>query len=263
MRNWLRAGLALVVCAAGAQAVDWKTLQPQGYVSDFAGVIAESNRAPLEAYCAAVEQSTGAQMALVTISSLEGEPIEDVANTIFRAWGVGQKGKNEGILMLLAVGDRRSRLEVGYGLEPILPDGLSGSILRQMRPALRQGDYGDAMLAAAETIGATIAQAKHVTITATLPPRRYRPGASDSIPWPMILGGIFLLLWLIRAGAPRGFGGFGGGGILPALILGNLMGRSTWGSRGGGGFGGSDSSDGGFGGFGGGDSGGGGASSDW
>jgi uncharacterized protein len=263
MRNWLRAGLALVACAAAGWAVDWKTLQPQGYVSDFAGVIPEPNRAPLEAYCAAVEQATGAQIALVTIPSLEDEPIEDVANTIFRAWGVGQKGKNEGILMLLAVHDRRSRLEVGYGLEPILPDGLSGSILRQMRPALRQADYGDAMLAAAETIGNTIAQAKHVTISAALPQRRYRPSASDSIPWPMIFGGIFLLFWLIRAGAPRGYGGFGGGGILPALILGNLMGRSTWGSRGGGGFGGSDSSDGGFGGFGGGDSGGGGASSDW
>jgi uncharacterized protein len=263
MRNWLRAGLALLACAAGAQAVDWKTLQPQGYVSDFAGVLADSNRAPLEAYCHAVEQSTGVQIALVTIQSLEGEPIEDVANTIARAWGVGQKGKNEGILMLLAVQDRRSRLEIGYGLEPILPDGLSGSVLRQMRPALRQGDYGDAMLAAAETLGATIAQAKHVSIAAAAPERRYRPSASGSIPWAMILGGIGIFLWLLRAGAPRGYGGFGGRGILPALILGNMMGRSTWGGRGGGGFGGSDSGDGGFGGFGGGDFGGGGASSDW
>ncbi len=237
--------------------MDWKTLQPQGYLSDFAGVVTDSNRAPLEAYCAEVEHSTGAQMALVTIPSLEGEPIEDVANTIFRAWGVGQKGKNEGILMLLAVGDRRDRIEVGYGLEPILPDGLSGSILRQMRPALRQGDYGDAMMAAAETIGNTIAQAKHVTITAASLPRRYRPSTSDSIPWPMILGGIVLLFWLIRAGGSRGYGG--GGGILAGLILGNLIGGSTWG---GGGFGGSDSG-GGFGGFGGGDSGGGGASSNW
>ncbi len=145
-------------------------------------------------------------MALVTIPSLEGEPIEDVANTIFRAWGVGQKGKNEGILLLLAISDRRSRLEVGYGLEPILPDGLDGSILREMRPALRQGDYGDAMMAAAETIGNTIAQAKNVTLTASLP-RRYRPSASDSIPWPMVFGGIFLLFWLVRAGDPRRYGG--------------------------------------------------------
>jgi uncharacterized protein len=262
MRNWLRAGLALLACAAGAQAVDWKTLQPQGYVSDFAGVIAASDRAPLEAYCHAVEESTGAQMALVTIQSLEGEPIEDVANTVFRAWGVGQKGKNEGILLLLAVGDRRSRLEVGYGLEPILPDGLSGSILRQMRPALRQGDYADAMLAAAETIGNTVAQAKHVSLSADGPQRRYRPSASDSIPWPMILGGVFLLFWLLRAFASHGGGGRGGGGFLSGLLLGNLLGGSSWGGSGGG-FGGSDSSGGGFGGFGGGDSGGGGASSNW
>ena len=114
------------------------------------------------------------------------------------------------------------------------------------------------MLAAAETIGNAIAQAKHVTLTASLP-RRHRPSASDSIPWPMILGGIVLLFWLIRAGGSRGHGG---GGILTGLILGNLIGGSSWGGRGGGGFGGSDSG-GGFGGFGGGDSGGGGASGNW
>jgi uncharacterized protein len=200
-------------------------------------------------------------MALVTITSLQGEPIEDVANTIFRAWGVGQKGKNEGILLLLAIEDRRSRLEVGYGLEPILPDGLAGSMLRAMRPAVRQKDYGDAMMAAAETIGDTIAEAKHVAIGQSLP-RRVHDSPADSIPWPMLVGGVFLLLWLLRSGGPRGYGGFGGGGFLPGLILGNMMGRNTWGSRSSGGFGGFDSGDG-FGGFGGGDSGGGGASSDW
>ncbi len=262
MRNWLRAGLALAACMA-CSAMDWKTLQPQGYVSDFASVISADGRAPLEAYCASVEQSTGVQMALVTIPSLEGEPVEDVANTIFRAWGVGQKGKNEGILLLLAIQDRRSRLEVGYGLEPILPDGLSGGILRQMRPALRQGDYGDAMLAAAETIGNTVAQAKHATIAVSAPPRRYRPTATDSFPWSIIYIGIALLYLLVRTIVRRGQGGSFGGGILSGLFLGNALDRSTFGSSGSGGFGGSDSSDGGFGGFGGGDSGGGGASSDW
>src|SRR5262249_55961275 len=97
--------------------VDWKALKPEGYVSDFARVVDENSKAALERYCARVEQLTGAQIALVTIPSLQGEPIEDVANTIFRAWGVGQKGKNNGILLLLATGDRRSRLEVGYELE--------------------------------------------------------------------------------------------------------------------------------------------------
>jgi uncharacterized protein len=261
MNKWLRlsALVALWACAAGA--VDWKTLKPQGYVSDYAGVVDAASKARLETYLGAVERSTGAQIALVLIPSLEGEPIEDVANTIFRQWGVGQKGKDEGILLLLATRDRRSRLEVGYGLEPILPDGLDGSILREMRPALRQQQYGEAMMAAADTIGSAIATAKHVALTPPMP-RRLRRTPVDSIPWPMVLGGVFLLLWLMRSGGPRGYSGGGGGGFLPGLILGSMMGRSSWGGRGSGGFGGFDSGDG-FGGFGGGDSGGGGASSDW
>jgi uncharacterized protein len=92
--------------------------------------------------------------------------------------------------------------------------------------------------------------------------RRIRRTPSDSIPWPVLFGGLGLLLWLLKSGGPRGYGGGGGGGFLPGLILGGMMGRGSWGSRGSGGFGGYDSGDG-FGGFGGGDSGGGGASSDW
>ncbi|MBZ5724466.1 MAG: TPM domain-containing protein [Acidobacteriia bacterium] len=266
MEKWLRLSIALGLCASAGRAVDWKALKPQGYVSDFAGVIDSASREQLEAYCAIVERSTGAQMALAAVPSIEGEPIEDVANTIYRAWGVGQKGKNEGILLLLAINDRRSRLEVGYGLEPILPDGLDGSILREMRPALRQRDYGDALMAAAQTIGSAIANAKNVRLLARLP-RRHRETGSGRIPWPLLIGGFFLLLWLIRSAGPRGYGGGGGGGggigsFLPGLILGNMIGRSLGGGRGSGGFGGFDSG-GGFGGFGGGDSGGGGASSDW
>jgi uncharacterized protein len=261
VKQELRLGIALFWCVCSGWAVDWAALKPQGYVSDFAGVVDAGSRAQLENYCAVVQQSTGAQMALVTIKSLEGEPIEDVANTIARAWGVGQKGQNEGILLLLAINDRRSRLEVGYGLEPILPDGLDGSILREMRPALRQQQYGEALMAAAQTLGAAIAKAKGVALAAPLPRRIHRT-RSDSIPWPMLLGGLFLLLWLIRSGGPRGYGGHGGGGFLPGLILGSTMGRSSWGNRGSGGFGGYDSGDS-FGGFGGGDFGGGGASSNW
>jgi uncharacterized protein len=263
MTKLLRACAALVSLAALAFAVDWTKLKPQGYVSDFASVVDAQSKAALEQYCAVVERSTGAQMALVTVTSLKSEPIEDVANTIFRSWGVGQKGKNEGILLLLAVADRRSRLEVGYGLEPILPDGLDGSVLREMRPALRQGQYGEALLAAAQTIGAAIAKAKNVALEGPVQRPARRSTGGGSIPWPLILGGLFLLFWILRAGGRRGGGG--GGGFWTGLLLGNLM-RGMGGSGGGGGgFGGYDggSSGGGFGGFGGGDSGGGGASSDW
>jgi uncharacterized protein len=190
MNKWLRLSVLAALWASSAGAVEWNTLKPQGYVSDFARVIDASSKQRLEAYCGMVERATGAQIALVTLPSLQGEPIEDVANTIFRAWGVGQKGKDEGIMLLLAIGDRRSRLEVGYGLEPILPDGLDGSILRQMRPALRQQNYGEALIAAADTIGSTIAESKHVSLTAQIP-RRIRRTPTDSIPWPMVLGYFF------------------------------------------------------------------------
>jgi uncharacterized protein len=264
MKTWLPLAVLLASGTSAAWAVDWKTLHPQGYVSDFANVVDPASKSQLEAYAARLQKATGVQLALVTIPSLQGEPIEDVANTIARAWGVGQKGQNEGILLLLAINDRRNRLEIGYGLEPILPDGLDGSILREMRPALREQRYGEALLAAAETLGSTIAKAKGVSLDTSLP-RRVRPTASNSIPWPLVIGGIFVLIWLVRAGRGGG-GGYGGhrrgGGFLPGMILGNMMSRGSWGSRGSGGFGGYDSGDS-FGGFGGGDFGGGGASSDW
>jgi uncharacterized protein len=266
MMKWLRLGVVLALGASGGWAVDWKARypKPEGYVSDFANVIDAASKSQLEAYATSVQQATGAQMALVTIPSLQGEPIEDVANTIFRAWGVGENGKNDGIMLLLSIGDHRSRLEVGYGLEPILPDGLSGDILREMRPALRQNDVGDAMMAAAQSIGDAIAQARNVQLQAHLPQRRTQPDVSDHVNWPMILGVVALVWLLSHTGGRRGSGGGGGGwGVLPWLLLGNLRGgRSSIGGRGSGGFGGFDSGDG-FGGFGGGDSGGGGASSDW
>jgi uncharacterized protein len=249
--------LVLLLClVAVASAFDWKTLKPQGYLSDFAGVVDPASRQEIERYSTAVEQQTGVEIALVTIRSLEDEPIEDVANTIFRNWGVGKKGKNEGVLLLLAINDRRSRLEVGYELEPILPDGFSGGILREMRPALRQNHYGEAMLAAAQRIGTVVAQAKGVTLNAEPPRRRIRRDTGGGFPWPVLLG-IFVLLFLM------GRGGGSTGGLLSGILLGQMMGRYSRGyHRGGGGFGGYDSG-GGFGGFGGGDSGGGGASSNW
>ncbi|HXA51992.1 MAG TPA: TPM domain-containing protein, partial [Candidatus Acidoferrum sp.] len=160
-----------------------------------------------------------------------------------------------------SINDRKSRLEVGYGLEPTLPDGFAGSVLRAMRPALRAGKYADALMSAAETIGQTVAKVKHTTIDTQLPPHtRQEPGGD--FPWGAIIAGGVILLLIFRSRRPRGYGGGDGGGFLPGLILGDVLSRGSWGSRGSGGFGGSDSSDS-FGGFGGGDSGGGGASSDW
>ena len=177
INHWFRR-LAILALAVGTLfAVDWKALKYQGYVNDFANVVDAQSRAALEAYCTAVEQSTGAQVAFVTLPSLQGEPIEEVANAIFNAWGVGAKGKNNGILLLLSVGDRRNWLEVGYGLESIIPDGFAGQVLDEMRPALRAQQYGEALMAAGQTIGSTIAKAKGVNINAQLPRRIRRSPA--------------------------------------------------------------------------------------
>ncbi len=258
--------VALTLVSTAAFGLDLDKLKPEGYVSDFAHVLDSSSRARIEDYCGRVEQATGVQMAIVTLDSLEGDPIEDVANSLFRKWGIGKKGKNEGILLLLAVKDRRNKIEVGYGLEPILPDGFDGSVLRQIRPLLQQGAYGDALLAAADVMGSRIAAAKGVTLDVSLRPERSERREAPRIPWALIAIGVIFLLMLLSRGGGRGRGGGGGTGFLMGMLLGNLLGRGGRGGWGGGGFGGYDSGPGGgggFGGFGGGDSGGGGASGSW
>ncbi|MBZ5617704.1 MAG: TPM domain-containing protein [Acidobacteriia bacterium] len=253
MKKWLRLGVVAGFCASSGWAVDWKALRPQGYVSDFAGVIDAGAKSELENYCGQVERSTGVRISLVTISSLEGEPVADVGRTIFQAWGEGPNvalpNKDERVMLILTVADRRDWVATGAGLKPELTDGLAGSILRETRLALRKKDYGEAMRAAAETIGSAAARARKVTLAARIS-RRIRWSLSDSIPWAAVAGGLLILVWLMRAGNPAGYGGLGGRGLLPGLIGRGAMRRSTWGSRGSGGFGGFDSGDasGGFGG---------------
>lgn len=259
--RFLRPALLLLCFGSLACALDLKSLKPQGYVSDFAGVVDAESRASIETFSASVEKATGAQMSFVTLRSLEGEPLEDVSIDLFRQFGVGQKNKDNGVQLLLVTGDRRSRLEIGNGLEPVLPDGLDGQILVDMRPELQAGHYGPALLAAAQRIGQTIAQAQGVQVPGAAPLPQHAAQPHDDgggIPWPLIVFGILILLIIFRRG------GRGGGGFWPGIILGNMLGGG-WG-RGGGGFGGFNGgggSSGGFGGFGGGDAGGGGASSSW
>jgi uncharacterized protein len=265
---------ALLSFASSALAAfDAKTLpKPTGYVSDLANVVDPDSKQKLEQFCTQVEQQLGVQFALVTIPSLQDQPIRDAALAIARTWGVGDRKENQGVLLLLAVNDRKSDIETGRGIEPYLTDGFSGSTLRAMRPDLRAGNYGAALLQAANTMAQQIAQGKGVAFSSDLAPRvRNEPRhEKQGIPVPLIILGVFLLLWLLSRGGRRGGGyrgGGGGGGILPWLILsgmgnrgGGFGGGSNWG---GGGFGGGSGGGGGFGGFGGGDFGGGGASSDW
>ena len=263
-----RARLPLLALAAlCASAADFGALKPEGYLSDFAHVVSPEQRQAIEEYCKRVEDSTGAQIALVTLPSLEGEPAEDVANLLYRKWGIGSKKTNEGVLVLLSIQDRRSRVEVGYGLEPIIPDGYAGSVLREIRPSLASGDFGGALTHAAESIGNRVAQAKNVTIvpaTKLHQARRAPPlqGLPPLVPIIIVLV-VFAAIFKLGRGGPGG-PRYGGGNFITGMLLGGLMRGGLGGGyrSSGGGFGGYDGG-GGFGGFGGGDSGGGGASSGW
>lgn len=263
----LRALAALLWLAAlGAEAADFGALKPLGYVSDYAGVLRPQQVAELNAYCSSVEKATGVQMAFVLLPSLQGEPIEDVANLLFRKWGVGQKQNNEGLLLLIAVRDRRTRLEVGYGLEPYIPDGYAGALLREMRPALRAGDYYEALRAAAETLAARIAAAKGISLEKAAPARRRSPAPAEAPPFWLLAAGVagLLVFALIaaRARAAARRRAYVEDSPVAAWVWPVLFHDAGLPTRSSGGFGGFDSSDS-FGGFGGGDSGGAGASSDW
>lgn len=116
---------------------------PQGRVNDFAGVLDEATEAALRGMVDAVERDVQAEVAVVTVASLDGRTVEDYARGLFEAWGIGKKGADNGVLVLVCPPERRMRIEVGYGLEAVLPDGLAGFIIRQQfTPAFREGDYG-------------------------------------------------------------------------------------------------------------------------
>ena len=230
---------------------------PTNYVNDFAGVLSPQTQASLNALCAQVDRQAHAQIAVVTVKSLDGEPIENFATALEEKWKVGKKGTDRGLLLIFAINDRKYRVEVGYGLEGILPDGRVGDIGRQMVPYLRQNDYDGAVTVAVQQIAGVIAADAGVTLnTGPRPTYAAAPQAR-----PLTLGEV-VVLGLVLLAVIFFLARFGGSGLL-GFLIGMFMGGGGgggWGGRGGGGGGGDG---GGFGGFGGGSSGGGGASGSW
>jgi uncharacterized protein len=239
--------------------------KPAGYVNDFAGVLSPSARAQLEALCTEVDQKAHAQIAVVTVKSLDGKSIEDYSIALATQWGIGPKQSSSGVLVLLAAQDRKYRIEVGYGLEPILPDGKVGGIMREAVPYLKEGDYDAALLLMAHRVADVIAQDRGVKLTnlGTIPAPRAQRHSQNSGPGPiaiilLLLFIFFLISNIFRRGGGRRGGPGGGWWVGP--MIGGMMGGG--GGFGGGGFGGGGGG-GGFGGFGGGSFGGGGASGSW
>src|SRR5690242_19646773 len=190
---------AVLLCAAFsgahcAQADDIKSIRPTGYVTDLAGVISPGKRASLEALCGELEQKTGAQMAIVTVRSLDGESVEYYAVDLFKQLGIGSKKDSRGVLLLVAPNNRKYRIEVGYGLEPIINDARAGDAGRAMVPFLRQGDYGDAIETAAWQLAKYIADDANVTLSGQPPVTRVRHsrnGGGSGIFW--VIVGLFIL----------------------------------------------------------------------
>jgi uncharacterized protein len=256
--------LIFFVFALAASAEKIQDIHPTSYVTDLARIIAPDAKARLEALCLELEQKTGAQMAIVTVSSLDGQDVDQYGNDLFKQLGVGNKKDNRGVLLLVAPTDRKYRVEVSYGLEPVINDARAGDAGRLMRSYFLQGNYNAGIEAAAWQLAKFIADDRGVTLTATPPAHPARPPQNDSpsFPiWPLFIF-IFVVIQIIRA-ASRGGSGRGGRGT--GWWIGPMIGGMLGG--GGGGFGGSSGGGGGggggFGGFGGGSSGGGGASGGW
>jgi uncharacterized protein len=257
----------LLVGACLSRAEDTKTVHPSGYVTDLAGVIGPDAKVRLESLASEVEQKTGAQMAVVTVASLDGESVENYAVDLFKQLGVGRKKDNRGVLLLVAPHERKYRIEVGYGLEPVINDARAGDVGRAMVPYLRQGDYSKAAEMATWQLARYIADDAGVTLSGQPPVGRIRnEGGGRGTLGLWVLLGLIVLFVVIGSLSSRGDGrrggGSGGSGLLWFLLgmLANSSGGRSGGSWGGGGFGGGG---GGFGGFGGGSSGGGGASGGW
>ena len=231
-------------------------LHPTDYVNDFAHVLDQKTVQQIDGVCQQVDQKAHAQIAVVTINSLDGTDVESYAVGLFKSWGIGSKATNRGVLILYAIKDHRARIEVGYGLEPILPDGKVGSFQREAIPLMRGGDYSAALLLVTNRVAGVIAQDAGIQIPNVPPVPAMRPSAKPNGQG-VSLGGIivFVVVILIVLATPLR-------GVLFWLLLSQVSGgRGSGGGWGGGGFGGGGG--GGFGGFGGGSSGGGGSSSGW
>jgi len=127
--------------------------QPDGYVTDKAGLLSPSARARLEDILRSFETKTSNQVVVVTFPSLEGQTLEDFSMRLAETWKVGQKGKDNGVIFLIFKNDRKMRIETGYGLEGVLPDVIGGQIMSQVvAPRFRSGDYEGGIIAGVDAI---------------------------------------------------------------------------------------------------------------
>ncbi|ANE46212.1 hypothetical protein SY83_07945 [Paenibacillus swuensis] len=227
--------LALTLCFAGAAMAAPQIPDPVGdiYIQDFAGVLSSEQKQTLTAIGRNLEDQTGAQIGLLTVQSLEGNAPEDYANAAFRKYALGNKEKNNGVLLLLAMEEREVRIEVGYGLEGAITDGRAGQILDTYAvPYLREGQAGQAMVTTYQALSARVGQEYGVQVT-PVPEQPYTGTAPATGGFPLgwgmvgfigliildafffkgrIMRTLFMLFLFRGGGGGGGRGGWGGGG---------------------------------------------------
>lgn len=131
--------------------------RPAGWINDFANILPDENKRKISEIIADLENKTGAEIAVVTISTLQDETVETYAFKLFNKWGIGKKGENNGVLILVALKERKIRIEVGYGLEPVLTDGICGDIIRSiLTPAFKKENFAGGLEEAVGTISGII-----------------------------------------------------------------------------------------------------------
>jgi len=291
MTAWPRGVLLALVCVASGALAAPEFPALTGRVVDQAGILSPQTETELNAQLAAHEHTTTNQVVVVTLKTLGGHDIADYGYQLGRHWGIGQKGKNNGVLLIIAPAERKLRIEVGYGLEGVLTDAISRDIIeRVIKPPFRQQNYDQGVRAGVTAILAALGGEYH----AAPPPASARTG-DDSTPVGAVFFGVLAFLVMISKALPRtarrGKGRWFAAGItgtvvgivfwlltsilvlalslgvvafLLTLLLDGRSGHGGWGGGSGGSWGGGGWSggDGGFSG-GGGDFGGGGASGDW
>lgn len=237
-------------------------LKPQGYVSDFANMISPAARQQIEQLAIQLEREQRTELAVVTVSSIGDRAVQDYATDLFGQWGIGKKGVDNGLLLLVAKDERQMWIEVGYGLEDKVPDATASEIYRVIRDRFKQGDYDGGMITGVQMLASAVGGTLQVPPPRRSGTRRSRGGGSGLGIWALF--GIFILFGLLKSigRAAMGRPAVRSGSSFPWWLIfligsGRGGGGSSWG---GGGFSGGG---GGFGGFGGGMSGGGGAGGGW
>ncbi|MDY6878907.1 MAG: TPM domain-containing protein [Thermodesulfobacteriota bacterium] len=220
--------------------------KPIGLVNDFAGVIGDSTERAIMAVSKELLQKTKIPVVVVTMPDIGGAEYNDYANRLYQTWGIGEKGVDKGVLIFVTIKERKMRIETGYGVEGILPDGLVGEIRdRFMMPHFKQDQFGEGLLKGTSAVAHIIAKNSGIALTgqpkSKSPPKKRSPFSAFFI--------LVLIIAFVFGSRRRGVSWL----LFLPLLLG---GGGGFGSRSGGGFGGFG---GGFGGFGGGMSGGGGA----